>query len=140
VDYQWPLAGFAGGAYHLRAHGPNGFYREFKGTADDPAIDIVIEPERNGEKLTGNVTLVLTSRGGKASVKVKVEDASYGAAPMTLDVEATVRKTVPLEKSHGWYDLRVTVAGAPAFAQRFAGHVETGLESRTDPLMGGTAG
>lgn len=144
VDYQWPLAAFAGGAYHLRAHGPNGFYREFKGTQEDPAIDIVLEAERSGDKWTGNLVLVLTSRAGKAPLAVTVEDASYGAVPMKLTVEAgpnaAVRKPVPLQKSHGWYDLRVTIAGAPGFAQRFAGHVETGEESRTDPLMAGTAG
>ena len=63
---------------------------------------------------------------------------SYGAAPQTIAASgALVSKGIPLQKSHGWYDVLFTVNGFPAFSQRFAGHLETGEESRTDPLMGG---
>jgi phospholipase C len=117
-------------------HGPNGFFREFRGKGNDPNVDIRLEPERKGDGLTGNLTLVLTGRGKEPAVAT-IEDMSYGAPPLTLTVRGAVRKTIPLEKSHGWYDLRVTVAGAPAFSQRFAGRMETGRESRTDPVMAG---
>ena len=40
-----------------------------------------------------------------------------------------------LQKSHGWYDFTVKAEGIES-AARFAGHVETGRSSFTDPLMG----
>jgi len=41
-----------------------------------------------------------------------------------------------LGKSSGWYDFTVKVSGADNFEKRFAGRVETGKESITDPYMG----
>jgi phospholipase C len=140
VHYAWPLAAFAEAAYHLRIHGPNGFYREFKGNRGDPAIDIVVEPAREGDQPTGDLTLILTGRGAQGPLSVTVEDVSYGADSQSLTIkgapDSTVRKVIPLQKSYGWYDLRITLTGSPAFSQRFAGRIETGRESRTDPLMG----
>jgi phospholipase C len=43
---------------------------------------------------------------------------------------------LPCEQSHGWYDYTVKASGSNAEA-RFAGRVETGKPSFTDPLMGG---
>jgi phospholipase C len=37
-------------------------------------------------------------------------------------------------KSHGWYDVSVSVEGGEV---RYAGRVETGATSITDPAMGG---
>jgi len=39
---------------------------------------------------------------------------------------------------HGWYDFSVTIGGNPGYQQRFAGRVETGRWSISDPAMGGT--
>ena len=49
----------------------------------------------------------------------------------------TLTERWPLARSRGWYDLLVTVAGDPLFERRYAGHVETGEDTVTDPLMGG---
>jgi phospholipase C len=38
--------------------------------------------------------------------------------------------------SNGWYDVTVRVAGRAAFAKRYAGRVETGNWSVSDPLIG----
>jgi phospholipase C len=39
----WPLHEFENGEYHLRVYGPNGFYREYKGNAADPLIDVACD-------------------------------------------------------------------------------------------------
>jgi len=136
----WPLADFLNEAYHLRVHGPNGFYREFHGNAADPAIAVSLGLARAGGKPTGELLLVLMSRDPGRSLTVIAEDLSYGASPLKVAVApapgAASSQVIPVQKSHGWYDLRITVDGSPGFAQRFAGHLETGGESRTDPLMG----
>ncbi len=36
IEDAWSLAEFKSGGYHLKVHGPNGFYREFAG--DEPAF------------------------------------------------------------------------------------------------------
>ena len=41
-----------------------------------------------------------------------------------------------LKASFGWYDFSVKIEGFEPFEQRFAGRVETGKESFSDPLMG----
>ena len=46
---------------------------------------------------------------------------------------------VALERSAHWYDFTVLVRGLPAFRRRFAGRVETGSDSLSDPALGGRA-
>jgi phospholipase C len=41
-----------------------------------------------------------------------------------------------LRRMYGWYDLVITVEGDPGFEYQFAGHVETGEDSISDPAMG----
>jgi phospholipase C len=41
-----------------------------------------------------------------------------------------------LKPSYGWYDFSIAVKGNPYFSRRFAGRVETGKETFTDPFMG----
>ena len=50
INDKWTVSEFPDGQYHLKINGPNGFYREFKGNAGDPAVDIVVEYVRNKEE------------------------------------------------------------------------------------------
>jgi phospholipase C len=43
-----------------------------------------------------------------------------------------------LKKSHHWYDFGMKVNGSQAFERRYAGHIETGRSSFSDPFMGRT--
>jgi len=67
-----------------------------------------------------------------------VKDNSYKTGSQSKMVAAAHESsiTLPLEKSHGWYDFTVQAEGSSAEA-RFAGRVEAGRSSFTDPLMGG---
>ena len=49
--------------------------------------------------------------------------------------EATAHLTIPVAGSFGWHDMRVRVLDAAHFEQRFAGRLETGQESFSDPLI-----
>ncbi len=51
--------------------------------------------------------------------------------------EQTVR--VLMSASGYWYDFSTKVAGQADFSRRFAGHIETGQASFSDPAMFGTA-
>ena len=138
LRYNWPLSSFEGNSYHLRLNGPNGFYREFKGSAQDPAIEITTTEELNRlTKLpTGNIKVLIRNNGSKA-VRVNLIDQSYGAAKIDKEIAAKAETylVLNLKDSYGWYDFEVKSPGID-FAQRFAGKIETGKESFTDPLMG----
>jgi phospholipase C len=94
-------------------HGPNGFLRRFAGVS---AVEVAVT-------LRGS-TLSLTITGGPAQVTI-----ADGTHSRKVTVRGTHTETVPT--THGWYDLTVTVDGAPGFQRRFAGHVETGAPSVT---------
>ena len=72
-------------------------------------------------------------------VVVEITDNAYKAAPATKTVNARSAEKIiiDLSKSHGWYDLTVKIKGNNIFEKRYAGHVETGNPSHSDPLMGG---
>jgi phospholipase C len=136
---QWPLHEFEGGSYHLRVYGPNGFFREFKGNAADPAAQIKLKYATavNGKQLSGNAELMVENPG-KQSLSIEITDNAYKSNNHTLVIPAggKASRLLTLEKSFGWYDVSVKVKGSDQFEQRFAGRVETGRSSFSDPLMG----
>jgi phospholipase C len=135
---EWDLKAFEGGHYHLRVYGPNGFYREFRGDAGNPPLSITLDHERKDGKLTGNMVAKLTNNGSTPTT-VTITDLSYnhGSLSRTVAPGASTDTVLNLDSSHHWYDLEVKVDGFAAYAERFAGRVETGSTSKTDPLMGG---
>src|SRR5258708_9769337 len=60
LSYSWPAKAFEHGRYHLRLHGPNCFYREFKGNKKDPALDIRCDYAKH-KKAGANMAIKLTS-------------------------------------------------------------------------------
>jgi len=136
--YVWPLADF-GQQYHLKAYGPNGFFQEFKGDRSDPDLSIRVSMEQ--DKNTGGRMLTFHFFSNqKQDLQIKLSDQAYKRADQNilLDKEkAEAHAILDLSNSNGWYDYTVQVNGFPAYMQRFAGHVENGKESTSDPYMGG---
>ncbi|MFT4112583.1 phosphocholine-specific phospholipase C [Silvibacterium sp.] len=129
---------FADGRYAIEVSGPNGFYRSVTGEAKTPQIEAHLGYEQKDGRPTSNAVMHLRNPSG-ASVSVTVTDNAYKAKPVTKSVAPSQQISVvlPLEQSHGWYDLTVTANGTEA--ARFAGRVETGKASISDPAMGGIA-
>ncbi|HZY73552.1 MAG TPA: phospholipase C, phosphocholine-specific [Edaphobacter sp.] len=136
LSREFPLSLFADSGYSIDVHGPNGFYRFFKGDSNAPGMQARIVYERQGSLLTGNVQVRLNN-SGKQALKVTVRDNSYKTGIRTGRIAAGRETSIllDLKKSHGWYDFTVQTEGSEAEA-RFAGRVETGRHSFTDPLMG----
>lgn len=140
LNLAWRLADFADQRYHLRINGPNGFLRELRGSADDPALALTAETEVDATGgATGNLRVALragTVRDG--ALAVRLASTAYGGLDLAQTVTAPGDTVIslPLHRSHGWYDFTVTVAGAPEYVRRYAGRIETGRPSRSDPLMG----
>jgi len=137
---EWKLSDFADQHYHLRVYGPNGFYREFTGDKQNPTIKITSTYERSRltSKLTGNL-LVSIANTGTQPVTVAINDNSYqtGSKKVTIAAGAQASQAFNLAETFNWYDLSVKVNGYDHFEERFAGRVETGAITKTDPLMGG---
>ncbi len=141
----WPLNDFEHNAYHLRVYGPNGFFREFKGNADDPQLTIYCTDETkpgSAKELTGNLLLHLENNTGHA-LTVEIRDHAYKTASRKINLPSGSGKKVfqiDLSKSHNWYDFSVLADGLNRFEKRYAGRVETGREGFSDPFMGRVIG
>jgi phospholipase C len=135
---EWKLSDFEDGQYHLRVYGPNGFYREFLGNKDNPLLQVTCTYETSGSKLTGNVVVNIANLDSKSHV-ITVSDQSYKSGNKSKTIAAGGKEKVilNLSKNFNWYDFSVNVQGNEHFEERFAGHVETGEVTKTDPLMGG---
>ena len=100
-------------------------------------------PVRENGALTGNVVLRLANRDAARTFTVQIEDAAYGTEKRTVALGPAKSKTgraeiaIELGRSHGWHDLRIRIEETPRFEKRYAGRIETGRESVTDPAMGG---
>ncbi|QXV65541.1 phospholipase C, phosphocholine-specific [Mucilaginibacter sp. 21P] len=133
---QWPLTDFENNQYHLRTYGPNGFYREFKGSAKDPGLVTHV-----GYQKDGNVLLTFSLAGTKTPLTVEASDNAYktGSKQLTIQQESFAPQTIKLDlsKQQGWYDFTIRVKGFNDFEKRYAGRVETGRPGISDPYMGG---
>jgi phospholipase C len=138
LGYQWPLTAFENGGYHIRVHGPNGFYREFKGDAAGPQLTVACNYEQGSAGLTGNLLLEISNHENQAHT-VHISGNGYNTDSLSKNIPAKSKIMIPLNlaKNFNWYDLSIKAEGHGRFEQRFAGRVETGNDTQTDPLMGG---
>jgi len=126
----WPA-----GAYDLWVLGPNGFHRHFIGAApgQDPMLRVQTSP------MTSRIDLTLRNPGG-AAVTLAASPNAYTTAfrpwKLTLPAGRESRKDLRVKATGGWYDLSIEADG---YLRRVAGRVETGLDSISDPAMGGVA-
>jgi phospholipase C len=140
LQEEWPLNNFENSNYHLRVYGPNGFLREFQGTKNDPDISIECgyQSSRLSKKtLTGNIELKISNLNAGKPLDIKITDNAYKQNPVYKKINTGEEIIVlNLKPSYGWYDFSIAVKGNPYFSRRFAGRVETGKETFTDPFMG----
>lgn len=130
ISYEWPLADFENGNYHLRVYGPNGFYRELKGDAQSGSTQMLLKPNF---KKTGNARMALLETEIQGNAQIQVKENAYRKDETGKKINPRKQVTkLDFESSKGWYDL--TVKG-PGFEWTFAGRLENGLESISDPLI-----
>jgi phospholipase C len=129
----WVVADVGALPYDLSVHGPNGFFRAYKGSL------------ANKTHVLGAVTYDVAQYGitlqaqnlGAKSCLLQVANV-YNGTKVTRAVAPlhVFTEFFPLHTFFGWYDLVVTVEADPEFREQFAGHLENGLASRTDPRSG----
>ncbi|MER0244680.1 phospholipase C, phosphocholine-specific [Streptomyces sp. HSW2009] len=119
------------GAYRFTLTGPNGFRREFAGTARGVAAGTAVRSRIDARRRELHLTLENT---GRTALTFTLKPLAYaGAGARTVTVAAGRTRTVPFPaaRTHGWYDLELTVAQDASFRRRLMGHIENGAESVT---------
>ena len=138
IKDSWSIADFEGGDYHLEVHGPNGFFRSFIGSKDNVSMDIACKYQsgKNANKLTGNIEISLHNNDGAAYTLEITNHYAKAMQTKQIDGHASSSLAFDLKNTYGWYDVSIKVKGNSSFEKRYAGKVETGKESFTDPMMG----
>lgn len=121
-----------GGKYEFAVHAPNGYLSEFKGDANNAnqklIADIVdVQSADDATKVrfdfgkwpsvNGDLTMINAYTGESVTV-----------AAQTTSVSAATRD--------GWYDVAFVDKAGTGYLRRYAGHLENGKLSKTDPAIG----
>jgi len=142
LEDSWSLATDKG-AYDLWVLGPNGFHRHFTGNDTSLADSNQAKPEAKVcyDIANGDLIVTLSNSGATACTFTVTANAYFSGAAQTRTVEAKGANDViyALKSSGYWYDFTVTVSGLSGYSRRFAGRLETGKHSVSDPAMYGTA-
>lgn len=133
----------ASGAYDLWVLGPNGFHRHATGNArrvaaaGQPNPEVVVTPDA----ANGELIIKLINSGSVACTFTLVANQYVHAAASSHTVAARSQTELrrPLRDSAHWYDFTAKVTGQADYSRRFAGHLETGEPSVSDPAMEGVA-
>jgi len=119
----------ASGRFDVSFHGPNGFFRRFAGSTKDPVLEV------HARRNSGKLVLRLHNRSGEA-VQASVTDAYGPDRTVRVPGHATRKVSVDLARTHGWYDVLVTVEGHPSLKRGLAGRFENGRDGTSDPQLG----
>ncbi len=120
--------------YAFAVYGPNGFLREFRGSAGG----IKLETSADYDAKTTELVLQITNRSA-ADVAITTAANSYAIEdPRVHSIRAgsVTEDRWNIAPSAHWYDVSIKMRGDVDFLHRFAGHMETGLPSLSDPALG----
>jgi phospholipase C len=142
VEGAWPLKDFDQGRYAIRVYGPNGFFREFHGSAGEPQVSISLDANLQAGAQTAapckQVDVMIENHDPSAPAAVVVKDQAYGNAALQCTLKPGEKRRLPVnvEQSAGWYDIRIALQADPQFEKCYAGRVESGHWGTSDPAMG----
>jgi phospholipase C len=131
----WPLASLGIVTCDLSVYGPNGFFRGLGGS-----VSALHQAQLDVRALyDGGDGLVLTiTNPSSHTAHVTVVDQYAGKeVELTINAGQSDSRHFPPNRFAGWYDLVITVASDPSIKYQFAGHLENGKDSTSDPAFGG---
>lgn len=133
------LDDFDNNIYDFSITGPNGFHRFFKGDNNNAHLNIKAFAEQNGlvtKKLTGSLVFSFDNKGA-LPVTIQIVDNKYKAAPQNVVIKpkSSTMVVLNLSKNGNWYDFSISQLGNTLFKHRYAGKIETGDITTTDPFM-----
>jgi phospholipase C len=126
----WQAAGEES-RYDLTVYGPHGYLRRFRGLLGSADV-----PEAQVGYIDGAATVLLTLTNSSSQTVTVVVEERYSSARQSIAISPSekVEQRWLLEGSSGWYDITVR-SDDTNYLRRFAGHVETGRSSTSDPAI-----
>lgn len=125
LEGQWP-----GDRYHLQVRGPNGWYRELAGQAEE-ALSVVFAHDPAADRVKIQIV-----NGGAGRRTLRCRDLLSGTT-RDMDLRAGRRTeawSVSVGRHGNWYDLEITDRNGSSFHRRFGGRTETGRDSTSRPF------
>jgi phospholipase C len=134
INYQWPMSAFGDAGYELEVYGPNGFFRQFKGSREDPDLEIECQRESGA---SARIKFVILNNSPDAAYSIEIVDNAYKSPGHSEVISAGTRRVIVLDTDagSGWHDFSIRVAQNKVFEWRYAGRIETGKSGITDPAM-----
>ncbi|WP_213949627.1 phospholipase C, phosphocholine-specific [Luteibacter sp. dw_328] len=133
-DDIWRPSAVDGGHYDLEVFGPNGFFRSFQGDVfneHDAGVEMAMAYRKDARELV----LTLTNKRARA-VNLDLRFNAYrkfdSGATLSLPAGAATERAWKIDSVGNWYDFSVT---GEALAYRFAGRMESGMPSISDPAQ-----
>jgi phospholipase C len=117
----------SGDSYDLWVLGPNGFHRHVcgrYGSVNKPAVQL------DYGVAEGSIIATLGNHGS-TELTLTISADIFVIAP-----GAVLKHSWPIAVAGNWYDIIVRLQGDPGYLRRFAGRMETGKDSISDPMMG----
>jgi phospholipase C len=136
----WDTDQFNQGQYLLHVQGPNGFFRAFSGASALQGCEVSVVHDYQRIKRNDRPGLIVTINCPDSSgITCTLVHHGYGYKNEMIALKEVKRSVrLDLNKSFGWYDFTVQITkGFLSASYRYAGRIETGKPSYSDPLMGG---
>jgi phospholipase C len=127
----WQQAAGEESRYDLTVYGPHGYLRRFRGLLGSADV-----PEAQVGYIDGAPTVLLTLTNSSSQAVTVVVEERYSSARQSIAIPPSekVERRWLLEGSRGWYDIAVR-SNDTNYLRRFAGHVEMGRPSTSDPAI-----
>ena len=121
--------------YDLSVFGPNGFFRQFRGSfGREAGVDLDVDVRYDAHAY--ELILRITNRS-RSRARVQIANAYQDEAIKDeLAHGRALKRSFSLKKTFGWYDIAIASDADSRFLWRFAGHLENGRDSASDPAIG----
>jgi phospholipase C len=123
------------GNYDLSVFGPNGFFQQFRGSfGRESGVDLDVDVRYD---VHAYALIVLITNRSRSLARLQLVNA-YGDEVIKDELSRgrALKRNFSLKNTFGWYDIAVTSAADSHFLWRFAGHLENGRDSASDPAIG----
>jgi phospholipase C len=125
-----------GTEYDLSVYGPNGFFRRVAGGLSRTSANLAVQAV---SELAGGVLILIIQNVAATRTTITVADQySKRQERFLLEPRSRIEVPVLLEGSFHWYDILITDSQDTSFVRHYAGHIENGFDSVTDPHIGGS--
>lgn len=131
--------------YHYLLLGPNGFAREFQSLSTGMCITALSMEALLSFDVASNSVVLRLENSGLEAVQVSLTKNAYagyypvsfgGSASATVAAGSSLTQAMNVSAAGHWYDFQLSVSGSDCYNRRYAGHMEVGKDSISDPVMG----